>query len=630
MVQLSNDSITVTRQANHEGFFHLPALGGMEYNFLAFADGFQPFFDSLYVESGDEIWLDIFLAHEGGMGAAIEGIVMNEEGAPIPDATVTIWGWDWEFETWTDGDGYFHQDVPPGYYYVEAEADGYFPQSHDVGVEEGQTAFVEFYLPAVDGAIFGTVTDEVGNPVGDAIVVADGLEYYDWPPHFDAWTDDAGEYYMPVINNIYNITAIHPGFWIERVDSVEVSDTEVQVDITLTPAPMEGAVEGHIELFNSDEEQWIYVQVWNESYEGWAVEPSNGDYHIDVPNGVYNIFAVAEGYEPFYEEQAIEVNDNTVIFDITLFQEGGVIPPYLFFIHDIPNDQGRQVRILWGPGDPGFFDVFTEFSIWRFVNESGDDYPIWDFIGTVPWHGEDIYSAVVPTLGDSTAYGIYWSTFMVTAHTEDASLFFDSNPITGYSIDNLAPHVPGLLFTGSGEYGILSEWTGPEDEDFQYFNLYRMHAGEEFEHRATTIDTFFNDTEIDWSAGSYEAYITAVDFNGNESDTSNHEIFFWLDAAQVEVVLPEEFALHQNYPNPFNPTTTIMYDLPKSSIVRLTIYDLLGREVATLIDGLQDAGFHSTVWNGQDALGNSLSGGVYICRISAGEFTQVRKMVLLK
>lgn len=640
-VQISNDSITVTRQVNHEGFFHLPAIGDMSYNLYAFAEGFEPFFDSLYIASGEELWIDIYLTPFEQFNAAIEGIVTDLEGAPIPGTIVTIWSWNFQFETETDEDGYFYHNVPPGFYEVEAHAEGFFPQTLDVAVEEGQTVFVEFSLVAIEGAIYGTVTDEFGNPVGGARVVADGQEYYDWQPHFEAWTNDAGEYYMPVVNNLYNLAVIHPGFWIEWVDSIEVTDSEVQVDFSLSTAPMEGAIEGHIELYGIDEEQWIYLQVWNDSYVGWMAVPPHGYYHIDVPNGVYNIFAIAEGYQPFYDEQVIEVNNNTVYFDITLYQEG-IIPPYLFLIHDIPNDQGRQVRILWGPGDPGPFGVFTEFSIWRFVNESSEEYPIWDFIGTVPWHGEDIYSAVVPTLGDSTAYGIYWSIFMVTAHTEDPTIFFDSNPIIGYSIDNLAPHVPILMFTGSDEYGILSQWTGPVDEDFQYFNLYRRHTSDEFELRTTTTDTFFTDTEIEWSLGQYEAYITTVDFNGNESDTSNHQIFYWLDVNTADAILPDEYALHQNYPNPFNPTTTIRYDLPEQSSVSLVIYDILGREVQSWQWLQQEAGFKSVVWDGRDNQGNALSGGIYIYRISAGspqeteslgeagDFTRVRKMVLLK
>lgn len=90
--------------------------------------------------------------------------------------------------------------------------------------------------------------------------------------------------------------------------------------------------------------------------------------------------------------------------------------------------------------------------------------------------------------------------------------------------------------------------------------------------------------------------------------------------------IPTEFALRQNYPNPFNPSTTISYALPQRSHVTLKVYDVLGREVATLIDDDYEAGAHEVVW---DASGQA--SGVYFYRISAGdEFTSVRKLLLMK
>jgi len=94
--------------------------------------------------------------------------------------------------------------------------------------------------------------------------------------------------------------------------------------------------------------------------------------------------------------------------------------------------------------------------------------------------------------------------------------------------------------------------------------------------------------------------------------------------------LPEQFALHYNYPNPFNPTTTISYDLPEQAQVTLSVYDLLGKKIKTLVNQSQDAGNNIAVWDGTDNLGRQVSAGVYLYRIKAGEFIQTRKMLLLK
>ncbi|MDP7528100.1 MAG: T9SS type A sorting domain-containing protein [Candidatus Marinimicrobia bacterium] len=97
-----------------------------------------------------------------------------------------------------------------------------------------------------------------------------------------------------------------------------------------------------------------------------------------------------------------------------------------------------------------------------------------------------------------------------------------------------------------------------------------------------------------------------------------------------EEPIPTQFSLHQNYPNPFNPTTTMLYDLPEAAMVHLVIYDVLGRQVRTLVNQDQTAGYHRAVWDATDDLGRPLSGGLYIYRIQAGGFSKTMKMVLLK
>jgi hypothetical protein len=94
--------------------------------------------------------------------------------------------------------------------------------------------------------------------------------------------------------------------------------------------------------------------------------------------------------------------------------------------------------------------------------------------------------------------------------------------------------------------------------------------------------------------------------------------------------IPEVFALHQNFPNPFNPVTTLHYDLPEQANVNIIIYDMLGRQVRTLVNITQEAGFKSVIWNATNDYGKPVSAGVYLYRIQAGEFVQARKMVLLK
>ena len=95
-------------------------------------------------------------------------------------------------------------------------------------------------------------------------------------------------------------------------------------------------------------------------------------------------------------------------------------------------------------------------------------------------------------------------------------------------------------------------------------------------------------------------------------------------------MFPVVYRLHQNYPNPFNPTTSIDYNLPEQSHVRILIYDMLGRQVKTLINKAQAPGYMSINWDATNNLGEPVSAGVYIYTIEAGSFRQTRKMILLK
>jgi len=95
-------------------------------------------------------------------------------------------------------------------------------------------------------------------------------------------------------------------------------------------------------------------------------------------------------------------------------------------------------------------------------------------------------------------------------------------------------------------------------------------------------------------------------------------------------IIPEKYVLFNNYPNPFNPTTTIKYGIPVHSKVTLKIYDILGREIKTLVDEIKDAGYHSVLWDGRNDNGRTVSTGVYIYRIQTNNFTNSKKMLFLK
>lgn len=117
-------------------------------------------------------------------------------------------------------------------------------------------------------------------------------------------------------------------------------------------------------------------------------------------------------------------------------------------------------------------------------------------------------------------------------------------------------------------------------------------------------------------SGNLYYRLKQVDFDG---------AFAYSPVVEVRVAPPAEFALEQNYPNPFNPTTAIRYQLPATSDVKLEVYDVLGKKVATLVNGRQAAGIYNYTLNA-----STLSSGVYFYRLQAGNFVQTKKMMLVK
>ena len=95
-------------------------------------------------------------------------------------------------------------------------------------------------------------------------------------------------------------------------------------------------------------------------------------------------------------------------------------------------------------------------------------------------------------------------------------------------------------------------------------------------------------------------------------------------------IIPDKFALEQNFPNPFNPTTTVQFDVPQTSDVMIKIYDMIGQEVRTLVSGQIEAGTYKIQWDGLNNSGQQISSGTYLYRMTAGEFVQTKKMIMLK
>ena len=139
------------------------------------------------------------------------------------------------------------------------------------------------------------------------------------------------------------------------------------------------------------------------------------------------------------------------------------------------------------------------------------------------------------------------------------------------------------------------------------------------------LETQVTNLTVDWDVWAFDGY------DPTESTGSRT---FTVDASDLlsvnNIALPTSYALHNNYPNPFNPVTNILYDIPELTDVKLEIFNVMGQRVRTLAEGKHEAGRYLIVWNATNDIGESLSSGMYIYRIQAGDFVSVKKLVLMK
>ena len=151
-------------------------------------------------------------------------------------------------------------------------------------------------------------------------------------------------------------------------------------------------------------------------------------------------------------------------------------------------------------------------------------------------------------------------------------------------------------------------------------------------------------TEFDWTEYYIDIQVPDDGTTGLEVRIHPYSTFtgtIYFDDLSVKVIaptitdvgdklIPATFNLSQNYPNPFNPSTTISYSVPQNVRVKIIIYDMLGREVKTLVNAEQSAGVHQAVWNGDNNYGSKVASGTYIYRAVMGDNVSVKKMLLLK
>ncbi len=173
-------------------------------------------------------------------------------------------------------------------------------------------------------------------------------------------------------------------------------------------------------------------------------------------------------------------------------------------------------------------------------------------------------------------------------------------------------------------------WNQVGEDNFQYYHLERS-TDSEFSDNVVShyiTQNSYTDDELDYDT---EYFYRLSYFAGDWSEYTDvlSVTLQWMNLSGGKQI-PKSYSLHQNYPNPFNPVTKLSYDIPEDAMVNITIYNMMGSLVSTLVGAKQSAGTKSINWNSTDNFGQPVSAGIYLYTIRTGNFRQTKKMILLK
>lgn len=634
-----NGSLDYWAYSDSSGHYEIPLVGGMPpagNNWILEVywpwEWMVSFFDSIGVISGNNYTRDFYINPPVTKGF-INGYVYNNSGVGISNAKVEVYGPQY-YEVHTDGNGYFSiNDVPFGYYGLTAYADGYDPYNiYDVWVGK-EPVYLEFWMGSIVGdiTINGHIRDaETTAPIPFALLMAFNWNFYE---PFTLFMDSTGYYEIKVKSGYYDFQVGANGFWAQFLNGVNIMvDTTIDFALQSAAASITDILQGNVVDDSGNLLRKVLVYLESENYIGYTYTDFNGHYTIGLPTGYYEAMYSKTNFNS--EWRYFDFPTNHPGDPVMLYSTNYVFGPQILSVLDVPMDQGKQVRLTWKRAE-SLYGAVKEYQIWRAVERFKGPEPNpeaqyeWDYVTTVPVNPQmDHYNVVVSTLYDKVGEDIYWTGYLICAIGWDGWSFWNSNLLAGWSEDNLAPAIPKNLTGSVNPRDITLKWEEVTSEPVKYYTVYRKVGESELTLLGYSAKPEYVDNTASL-AGNYKYCVSATDYGLNESEKTQ-PISLTLTGIVGERAIPTEFGLSQNFPNPFNPVTSIEIALPHTSGATLTIYNLMGQVIREFKSVNLPGGYHTFVWDACNQAGTRVGSGIYIYTLTAGDFKQTRKMILMR
>ncbi len=477
--------------------------------------------------------------------------------------------------------------------------------------------------------------------------------HYHWFPAL--CVDDSGAVYVCYYDD-RNVGGSLAQLYLSRSTDGGTSWTDIQVsDHNFTPAPIPGLGSGY-------QGDYIGISYTNGKIYPFWCDPSSGFYQVWTCSVTFQTAPVHDiAVGPFLSLPANFVINNaytikTKVQNLGATTESGV--PIRFYINgtltntsniNLNANQVDSVSNIWTPVAAGIYNIKYISALATDSIRSNDTVQTTIVVqATLPSLCEGFNSTTFPPTGWTTAgsdsywtretqsgYGngtgsAMWDNYDAPYGTTGSLVTLTFNPTV--SIDSLHFALAYCQWSSfpADSMIILSSTNGGTS----YSTLVRL-SESQLNTAPGTCTHPFTPAATDWGRRAYllpigtnKIQFTAVSGFGDHvylDSIGLDPCWNYIGFTNRNPEIPKVFSLSQNYPNPFNPATKIAFSIPKTSFVKLVVYDILGAEVATLLNETVQPGYHNVTFNGQN-----LASGVYFYKINAGDFTDVKKMVLVK
>ena len=571
-----------------------------------------------------------------GMGATLTGIIFDvESNNPIAGASISLYSRDGgntgdsTFTNWyeavsNENGEYQIVDVVDGEYDLSVYAtdyeyynDGEFSIDGDLNLDIG--------LSVMQGQVYytvsGTVTDaNNGQGIQNAFI----------DPY--AYKDENGFYSFDFAGTI-NLEASAYGYE-SSVITIEVVEDMV-VDFNLEPMELNGSLFGFITniesgqsvaditvyLFEADSSGMGHNGPWT-GYEIIATSDENGFYSFDnLYDGDYIVWIEPELFNPFDDD--IMVGGSTE-YDIVLTPVGGIGTISGF--------------VSFEDGEDDVFGTVGAFEVngWNWgealVNEDGS------YSMSVPEGDYYVYCMVGAGERDSLNWLPWDSTYFYMEYYDNAQDIEDATSVfvsegSETSDINFGVESQGDGFISAFVTGVITNAAGSPIA-YAEVSLYEQGNSEGVPTITNSEGVYtFNELTIDQE---YSLFANGSGYENNSQTFDQEGLVTIIDIEMVDVLsvdivgLAKEVKLGKNYPNPFNPVTSISFTIPGKQIVQLTIFDILGNEISTLLNSELSAGLHNVQWNGSNMIGQQVASGVYLYTLKTNGKSFTQKMLFTK